>query len=123
MIRGHRMRMNSLLVIHPYKYEGTWVFDDARVGLVQEPFVSGADTIIDLMVEGISDAANGVTLVFSANPFPGCQYEFQWRREEMSGNWYYSPTFDLEGWLCPALFKYFDSPPPRIYVQVKPKQG
>ena len=39
--------MNAIIVIHPYKYEGMWVFDDSKVGLVQEPFVSGADTIID----------------------------------------------------------------------------
>ena len=49
--------MNSILVIHPYKSEGMWVFDDARVGLVREPFVAGADTIIDRMVEGIPNAA------------------------------------------------------------------
>src|SRR5438874_385621 len=36
-------RMNSLLVIFPYKYEGTWVFDDARVGLFREPFIAGID--------------------------------------------------------------------------------
>ncbi|WP_299624292.1 hypothetical protein [Pelagibius sp.] len=39
--------MNALRVIHPYKTEGVWVFEDEAVGLVQEPFVSGADTVID----------------------------------------------------------------------------
>ena len=38
---------NALNVIHPYKWEGLWVFDDQRVGLEKEPFVEGADTIID----------------------------------------------------------------------------
>ena len=115
--------MNSILVIHPYKYEGTWVFDDARVGLVQEPFVSGADTIIDRMAEHIPDAANGVTILFSATPFPGGQHELAWRREESGGNWYFSSHFGLEGWLCPALFKYFDAAPESIFVQVKPKSA
>ena len=113
--------MNSILVIHPYKYEGLWVFDDARVGLVQEPFVSGADTIIDKMVADIPNAANGVTILFSANPFPGSQFEFIWRREEMGGNWYFSSQHEMEGWLCPALFRYFESAPRHIYAQVKPK--
>jgi len=113
--------MNSILVIHPYKYEGVWVFDDPKVGLVQEPFVSGADTIIDKMVESIPNAEKGVTILFSGQPFPGGQYEFVWRREEMGGNWYFSPQFGIEGWLCPALFKYFDQTPLRIYAQVKPK--
>jgi hypothetical protein len=42
--------MNVINVIAPYKHQGMWVFDDPRVGLVQEPFVAGADTIIDRVV-------------------------------------------------------------------------
>jgi len=42
--------MNAINVISPYKHHGMWVFDDARVGLAQEPFVSGADTWIDRVV-------------------------------------------------------------------------
>jgi hypothetical protein len=115
--------MNSLLVIHPYKVGGVWVFDDPRVGLVQEPFIAGADVILDRMVEHLPDAESGVTIFFSASPFPGSQYEFHWRREESGGNWYYSSEHDLEGWLCPALFKYFEQPPERLYAQVKPKSA
>ena len=59
--------MNAINVIAPYKYLGMWVFDDAKVGLVQEPFVGG------------------------------------------------------EGWLCPALLKYFAEPPKELYFQVEPK--
>ena len=113
--------MNSILVIHPYKSAGLWVFDDPHIGLVREPFVSGADTVIDRMVEGIPEAARGVTILFSAAPFPNSQFEFAWRREEFGGNWYFSPRFGLEGWLCPALFRYFASAPERIYAQVKPR--
>jgi hypothetical protein len=113
--------MNSILVIHPYKDQGVWVFDDSQVGLVKEPFVAGADVILDRAVEGIPDAQSGVTILFSARPFPGSQLEFQWRREESGGNWYYSPAFDLEGWLCPALFHYFETAPERLYIQVKAK--
>ena len=39
--------MNTLNVIVPYKWEGMWVFDDPRVGLSKEPFVSGADDMIE----------------------------------------------------------------------------
>jgi len=42
--------MNAINLIFPYRYEGMWVFDDARVGLDKEPFVSGADTMIDVLV-------------------------------------------------------------------------
>lgn len=115
--------MNSLLIIHPYKYQGAWVFDDERVGLVQEPFIAGADVALDRMTAHLPFADAGVTLIFAANKFPGAMHDFVWRREEADGNWYYSAEFDLEGWLCPALFKYFDKAPERIYVQVKAKQG
>lgn len=111
--------MNSILAVHPYKHEGLWVFDDERVGLVKEPFVAGADVLIDKMVEGIPTAGSGVTILFSARTFPGAQHEFVWRREESGGNWYYSPEYGLEGWLCPALFKYFDKAPEQIFAQVK----
>ena len=88
---------------------------------MREPFVSGADTIIDRMVEDIPDAANGFTLVFSATPFPGYQAELERQRAEYGGHWYRVAELDMEGWLCPALFKYFDEAPPRIYAQFKPK--
>ena len=111
--------MNAIRVIHPYKYEGMWVFDDDKVGLVQEPFVSGADEIIDRLVTEIPDAARG----FSDRPFPGYQAEFEWRRAEFDGNWYYSAALEMEGWLCPALFKYFESAPPKIFAQFRAKAG
>jgi hypothetical protein len=114
--------MNALIVIHPYRYEGMWVFDDERVGLVREPFVSGADTIIDRMVEDIPDAARGFSLVFSATPFPGHNARLEWRREEYDGNWYFCPDLEMEGWLCPALFKYFETAPKEIYAQFGPKR-
>jgi len=110
---------NAIHVIHPYKHLGQWVFDDERVGLSQEPFVSGADTIIDHMTVDIPNAEDGFSLLFSANPFPGYDGEFEWVREEFDGNWYFSPALQLEGWLCPAMFKYFEQAPNKIYVQFK----
>ena len=100
--------MGSMLVIHPHRVEGMWVFDDARAGLVQEPFVSGADLILDRLVANIPDAAVGFTLLFSASPFPGCQARFDWRREEHGGHWYHCAELGMGGWLCPALFAYFE---------------
>ena len=113
--------MNAITAIHPYKHEGLWVFDDPSVGLVKEPFVSGADEIIERMVQGIPGAQSGFTLLFSAAAFPGHQAMLEWRRREMDGNWYYSADLGIEGWLCPALLKYFESAPERIYAQFKPK--
>ncbi len=80
--------MNSLMVILPYKYEGCWVFDDAAVGLLQEPFVPGIDTMIDKLTATIPNADQGVKSIFFPSKFPGYTLELKWRREEMDGNWY-----------------------------------
>jgi hypothetical protein len=115
-------RMNSLFVIAPYQHEGMWVFDDAAVGLSKEPFIAGIDTMIDRIVADIPNAARGFRAVFSATPFPGAQYKLEWRREESGGNWYYNDQFKMEGWLCPALLKYFPSAPREIYIKAEPKE-
>jgi len=112
---------NQINVIAPYWLDSvqTWVFDDERVGLVQEPFVSGADTFLSLLVKDIPEARNGFRLLFSLAPFPGYQQKLVWDREEMSGNWYRSDEMQMEGWLCPALFRYFDEAPAELYVRAE----
>jgi len=111
--------MNAIGVIAPYKYLGMWVFDDPATGIVREPFVSGIDTMIDRLVTSIPNAEAGFRLVFSGAPFPGYTVKLEWRREEFGGNWYYSRQFDIEGWLCPALFKYFDQAPKQLYARAE----
>ena len=113
---------NQINVIAPYWLDSvsTWVFDDERVGLDQKPFVSGADTFLSFLVKDIPDARNGFKLLFSSAPFPGYQHKLTWVREEMSGNWYGSDDPPMEGWLCPALFRYFDEAPAELYVRAEP---
>ncbi len=111
--------MNDIIAIHPYRFRGLWVFDDEAVGLRQEPFVAGADTVIDHMVQNIPDAENGFTILVSAQPFPGYQVEFLWRSEEMGGNSYDNADLDKEGWLCPALLRYFEAAPQKIFAQFR----
>jgi len=116
-----RTVMNSLFAIAPYKFQDMWVFDDPGVGLRQEPFVSGADRIIDILTKEIPDATNGFNLVFSPRPFPGSDARFVRGRPEHGGTWYSWPDRGIEGWLCPALFKYFEAAPEELYVKVSPK--
>ncbi len=111
--------MNSLFVIVPYKHLDMWVFDDPQAGLVQEPFVAGIDTMIDRLVADIARAEAGFRLLFSPGPFPGYHVKLEWVRPEMGGHWYAAPAWGMEGWLCPALFKYFDQAPPEIYVKAE----
>ena len=42
-------------------------------------------------------------------------------RGRYGGNWYYLPSYDMEGWLCPALMKYFESAPARIFIKANAK--
>ncbi|SMC25915.1 hypothetical protein SAMN02745857_02344 [Andreprevotia lacus DSM 23236] len=112
--------MSVIHHIQPYLLQGLWVFDDATVGLVEEPFVEGTDTLIERAVAGIPDADNGFELYFADQPFAGSQLTLLWRREDETGNWYYCAELAQEGWLCPALFKYFDAAPLAIHVAVQP---
>ena len=114
--------MNSLFAIAPYKlFEDIWVFDDPRLDIYQEPFVSGADTIIDVLTADIPSAAEGFKMIFAPQRFPGFTACFVWDREEDGGNWYRWSERGMEGWLCPALFKYFEKAPKELYVKVSPK--
>ncbi|MBK9120333.1 MAG: hypothetical protein IPM18_12140 [Phycisphaerales bacterium] len=109
------------MVLAPYRHAGTWVFDDAAVGLTREPFVSGIPAIIDDMVKSIPDADAGFRLLFSAQPFPGHTHQLTWLRADQGGNWYFCEQLEQEGWLCPALFRYYREAPRTFYAKAEPK--
>lgn len=127
--------MNQLGVIYPYVNNGLWVFDDPSVGLVKEPFIAGIDTMLDELTAGIKDAQNGFRLVFSAGPFPDYTMQLNWVEEDKPitkalasqgftrGNWYVNPETGMEGWLCPALLKYFDKAPKQLFVKLEEAVG
>lgn len=116
--------MNSLMVIFPYKVSGIWVFDDEAAGLAREPFVDAVNSFIDKMVELIPNAESGVRLLFSAKPFPGCMLSFTRVKEEFGGNWYSCNELGgRQGWLCPAMFKYFDVAPPELFARAESIQA
>jgi hypothetical protein len=110
---------NSIFVIKPYKWEGLWVFDDPNVGLVREPFVGGADTMIDVATAHLPNADKGFLAIFSASYFPDMQIALEWVREDFGGNVYRWPEKNMEGWLCPALLRYFSEPPKKLFIRVK----
>lgn len=108
---------NSILVIAPYWYNGTWVFDDNAVGLKREPFVGGVPEMINVLVKDIPSAKDGFRLTFSANPFPGHQYKLSWLRGDRTGNFYKLDDPPMEGWICPAMFRYYSEAPKTLYVK------
>jgi hypothetical protein len=110
---------NQIMVIVPYWEAGTWVFDDPATDLVKEPFVAGVPEMIDDLVRDIAKARKGFRLLFSASPFPGYQRKLDRVRQEFEGWWYATDDPPMEGWLCPALFRYFDEAPGEIYVKAE----
>ena len=112
--------MNAILVIHPYLDNGVLVFDDPAVGLVREPFIAGADVILKTAA-GVSGAnPTAFTLLFSDKKFPGYRFLAEKDYAESGGAWYSVGL--LSGHLCPALLKYFDKPPEKIFFQIKNKE-
>ena len=94
-------RANSVMTIQPYRYNGTWVFDDLSAGLVQEPFVAGVPEMIDFLVSDVPNSESGFRMLFSAREFPGCQHKLTWDREESGGNYYKLANPKMEGWIVP----------------------
>jgi hypothetical protein len=114
--------MNRVYTIEPYKHEGTWVFDDPRVGLEREPFVAGVTEMMDRLTASIPDAANGFRLLFAAQPFDGYENRLTWlRADPVEGNWYRAEDQGDEGWLCPALLCYFPVAPHAVYLRAEPR--
>ena len=46
-----------------------------------------------------------------------------WLRGDPSGggNFYRHDDPPMEGWICPAMFKYYQSPPKALYVKAEPR--
>ena len=121
---------NSIMTLELYRQHGNWVFDDEQFGLVAEAFVSGMSEIIDKLIYdkyGIIIYENKYIITISSTGFPDYDNVITRMRtgddtgwlEEFGGNWYELAMYDMQGWLCPALFHYFDDAPLEIYAKVE----
>src|SRR5215813_13314786 len=91
----------GVIVLEPYREDGTWLFDDPAAGLVREPFVGEVNDMLDRLSAGIPEAEKGFRLLFSPEPFEGYQASFTWvRADPVEGNWYRADETGQEGWLC-----------------------
>ena len=86
---------------------------------MQEPFVAGVPEMIDVLVSDIPNANDGFRMLFSANPFPGYQKKLTWLRGDSTGNYYELEEPPMEGWICPAMFKYYKTAPKELYVKAE----
>jgi hypothetical protein len=113
--------MNQIITLHIEKKGSCWVFDDPAVGLRQEPFVCGINEILECWMaeDGLLERAlaDGIQLLGSPERFPGATHQLTKLRPEMGGTWYRAENGTaegMEGWLCPALNKYFDPSPSQL---------
>ena len=98
------------------KSKPTWVFNDERRNLVEEPFVAGVPEIITEIVADIPNAKAGFRLTFSAGPFPGHKPVAIRGEPEPGSYWYHVEN-------CPALFNFFPEAPEKLYVRADPLPG
>jgi hypothetical protein len=110
------MNDNCVMVIYPYLHKGTWVFDDEDKGLHREPFIAGIDAMLSNVVDMQNLDKDGFCVQFSSSFLPNAHMTLDWLRAEGGGNWYHCPQLGMEGWLCPALYKYFTEAPKKIWT-------
>ena len=96
------------------------MFDDPDANPKREPFLAGIPAMIDDLVRHIDRAKGGSRLLFSSQPFPG----YRERLDRLpprgcAGRFYATENPRREGWLCPALLKYFAEPPGHLYVKAE----
>lgn len=122
--------MNQINIIRPYYLDEiqTWVFDDGNKELIQEPFVAGVPEMIELLTEGFPNRRDGFRLLFSESPLPkDYMDEARFARltffeEDSNGAWYVGKYKGqhMEGWLCPALLRYYNEFPMQLYIAAMP---
>lgn len=102
---------------------GLWAFDDKKHNLVKEPFLQDMTNIIsDAVVSYLQKDVDKFRIMFSAKEFPGSHSKLTFKKEEDGGAWYEYQKYDgelMEGWLCPALYSYFDKTPETIHFRVE----
>lgn len=113
--------MNAILTISPFwdHASRTWAFNDPARGLTREPFIAGVPAMLDSLTEKIPNARDGFRLIFAPTPFPGHQRTLVCVKEEYGGVWYRDEENGMEGWFCPAFWKYFTAAPERIYARAE----
>jgi len=104
--------------IFPRRHRGHWLFDDPRLGIVDEEFVYGMDTILDILCAKKRKLSRGIHLAFSDEPLPN-SLRLDWRNEDAGGDWYIANEIQITGWCCSTLRKYFpEGAPKELYLKV-----
>lgn len=124
--------MNIMNIIMPYRHPDSpdiWVFDDEARELDREPFIGEANQLLDYADEQL-DGKGKLVVFFRADHdlepighhYDHVAIELKLVTIDEGGSTY---TGVIEGgptlqqvWLCPALLKYFATPPPTFHAMV-----
>lgn len=109
----------NVLELTVYKSKrGQWVFDDSDVELTQEPFVAGADLIMDELVKTYKSPQNGFKLFIREAVPDDIENAIECIHSEKlthpligDSNYYRCSTLNRRIWLCPALYRYISYTP------------
>ena len=101
----------------------TWIYDDAAKGVVNEPFVMGADDFITELVRDIPNARSGVRLLFASYPFEGHTVCLVHLCPKSGGEWYLWREKNMYGWFCGHFHDYFDLAPEVLYAKAERLEG
>lgn len=104
---------NQIFVLHPYKYNGLYVFDKEEWGTVKEVFVPSATEFLRVL----SGDRQEFNLLFSTSPFPA-SHKVDLIETDESGSLYNSKELGMTMWLCPYLFMFYSQAPEHIYLQI-----
>ena len=114
------------MMIHPYyDPQHGWVFDDPEKELVKEGLVCGIDVILNAVCTSHGlDPLQGFDVEFSDQEIPNADVVLRKIEEingqpDVFGTNYIDEHSQTQGWLCPNLLQYFESPPEMIYCVVR----
>lgn len=106
--------------INPYCESDCWFFDDPAVGLTREGLTYGTPEVLLRACE-ISGVGSNFTVGFTDTKFGIHRLDFAELRRD--GSFYYWADQQMYCWFCPALLRYFSSPPKQIYFFVFSSNG
>lgn len=113
---------NALMVVAPYWFQGSWVFDNPALDLDKEPLLLGDQKLIDELVSEIPDAKRGFRMIFSEKPFSCVEKGFLRIRQQKNPKWMRLGEFSFAEKFNPTFFKYFNNPPKRIFMRIEPRK-
>jgi hypothetical protein len=107
-------------IIETYKLkDGTIVFDYPEYLIYKEPFIKGSDDLINYRTEN----AEFATIQFSNYPIQNANAILHYHHSEEDGEYYIDQLTNMDCYLCPALFEFFEQVPRIIFAKITAKNS